>query len=116
MANYTDPIKTRDVWSITSSATPTYNVDKYQFISITALAVAITSMTSGKSGSPVDFQELTFRIKDDGTNRAITWGADFIAKGVALPTTTAAGKLLTTTFQYDTVTAKWGCIRSVVEA
>lgn len=114
MANYTDPIKTREVYSITSSATPTVHADKYMFVSITALAAAITGVTV--TGNPVDFQELTFRIKDNGTNRAITWGSQFAAKGVALPTTTTANKLLTTRFQYDSVAAKWGCISSVVEA
>ena len=114
MANYTDPIKTKDVWYITSDAAPTISCDKYQFVSITALAAAITGVTI--SGTPVDFQEMTFRIKDNGILRAITFGSQFIAKGVALPTTTAANKLLTTTFQYDTVTTKWGCIASVVEA
>lgn len=112
--NYTDPIKTREVYTITSSATPTVHCDKYMFVSITALAAAITGITV--TGSPVDFQELTFRIKDDGNIRNITWGSQFIAKGVPLPTATAAGKLLTTRFQYDSVTAKWGCIASVVEA
>lgn len=112
--NYTDPIKTRDVWYIVSDAAPIVSCDKYQFVSITALAAAITGVTV--TGSPVDFQELVFRIKDNGTLRAIAFGSQFIAKGVALPTTTAAGKLLTTSFQYDSVTGKWGCIRSVVEA
>ncbi len=76
--NYTDPIKTRDVWPITSSATPSVHCDKYAYVTITALGAAITGVTV--TGTPVDFQELKFRIKDDGTNRAITWGSQFAAK------------------------------------
>ena len=68
------------------------------------------------SGTPTNFQKLIFRIKDDGTARAITRGSDFEAKGVALPTTTTISKVLTTGFIYDTVTSKWGCVASVDEA
>lgn len=99
---------------ITSSATPSFNSDQYGALKITAQAVAITSVTD--TGSPVDGQLLRVRILDNGTNRAITWGAQFEPVGVALPTTTAAGKRLTTTFFYDATTAKWGSIASVVEA
>ena len=83
---------------------------------LTALAVAVTSMTTNLSGTPTNFQKLLIRFKDDGTGRAITWGASFEAKGVALPTTTTANKVLTVGFIYDTVTSKWGCVASVVEA
>jgi hypothetical protein len=99
-----------------SSATPTINTDNVDAHSITALATAITSMTTNLSGTPVDFQKLIIRIKDNGTARAITWGASFEAKGVALPTTTVLGKVLTVGFIYDTVTSKWGCVASAQEA
>lgn len=103
------------VGTTTSSATPTINTDSYDAYSITAQAAAITSFTTNLSGTPVNFQKLIIRIKDDGTGRAITWGASFVAKGVALPTTTVANKLLTVGFLYDTVGAKWGCVASLSE-
>ena len=53
-----------------------------------------------------NFQKLIFRILDDGTARAITWGTDFQAMGVSLPTTTTASKVLTVGFIYDTVDSK----------
>ena len=99
-----------------SSATPTINTDNVDAHSITAIATAITSMTTNLSGTPTDFQKLAIRVKDDGTARAITWGASFEAKGVALPTTTVISKVLTVLFIYDTVTSKWGCVASVNEA
>lgn len=98
------------VTSITSSATPTINTDNCDAVTITALAAAITSMTTNLSGTPVNFQKLIIRIKDDGTARSITWGASYEARGVALPTTTVISKVLTVGFLYDTVTSKWGCV------
>lgn len=104
------------VTTIASSATPTINTDNCNCVTITALAADITSMTTNLSGTPVNFQKLMIRIKDNGTARAITWGAKFEAVGVALPTTTVISKRLTVGFIYDTVTAKWGCVASVQEA
>ena len=104
------------VGTTTSSATPTINTDNYDAYSITAQAAAITSFTTNLSGTPVNFQKLIIRIKDDGTARAITWGTSFEAKGVALPTTTVISKVLTVGFIYDTVTSKWGCVASAQEA
>lgn len=97
------------VGSTTSSATPTINTDSYDAYSITALAAAITSMTTNLSGTPTNFQKLQIRIKDDGTARAITWGASFQDGSVALPTTTVLGKVLNVGLIYDSVDAKWTC-------
>lgn len=107
---------TSRVTTIVSSATPAINTDNCDAVTITVLAVAITSMTSSLTGTPTNFQKLLFCIKDDGTPRAITWGASFIAKGVGLPTTTVAGKLMTVGFIYDTVAATWGCVALSQEA
>lgn len=93
-----------------SSATPTINTDNSDAHSITALATAITSMTTNLSGTPTNFQKLTIRLLDNGTGRAITWGASFEDNGAVLPTTTTANKLLTVGFVYDTASSKWGCI------
>lgn len=105
-----------EVTTISSSATPLINTDLCDAVSITALAVAITSMTSGLSGTPVNFQKLLIRFKDDGTGRAIAWGAKFEARGEALPTTTVASKVTTVGLIYDTGSAKWGCVAVAQEA
>jgi len=107
---------TKRVTTITTHATPTINTDNCDVVTITALGEAITSMTSGLSGTPTNFQTLIIRILDDGTGRAITWGASFAAKGVALPTTTTASKLLTVGLIYNTVTSDWECVASSEEA
>lgn len=107
---------TKRVTTITSSGTPTINTDNCDVVTITALAAAITSMTTNLSGTPTNFQPLIFRILDDGTARAITWGSKFQAMGVALPTTTTISKVLTVGFLYDTVDSKWGCVAVADEA
>jgi len=103
------------ITTIVSNANPTINTDNCDAVTITAQAADIASMTTNLSGTPVNFQKLIIRIKDDGTARAITWGAKFVAKGVALPTTTVISKLLTVGFIYDTVATTWGCVASVQE-
>lgn len=112
---YKTPGVTR-VTTTTSSATPSTNVGACDLHTITALAAAITSMTTNLTGTPNNGDRLLFRIKDNGTARAITWGASFVAEGVALPTTTVISKVLTVGFIYDSVKAAWGCVASAQEA
>jgi len=107
---------TKRITTITSNANPTVNTDNCDCVTITAQGEAIASMTTNLSGTPTNFQTLVYRILDDGTGRAITWGASFQAMGVDLPTTTTANKVLTVGFIYDTVDAKWGAVASVEEA
>lgn len=111
----TDSIPAR-VTTITSSSTPTVNTDLCDAVTITALAAAITSMTSGLTGTPKNFDMLLFRIKDNGTARAITWGASFAAAGASLPTTTVLSKVLHALFIWDSVAAKWCCLSTSQEA
>ena len=104
------------VTQIASSATPVIDTDTCDFVDITALAAAITSMTTNLSGAPTNGQRLTIRIKDDGNSRAITWGASFENIGGTLPTTTTPGKRHTVQLIYDTTALKWGCVAAVTEA
>lgn len=104
------PIGAR-VHTATSSATPAINVGTTDEFTITALAVAITSMTTNLTGTPVDGQSLLIRIKDNGTARAITWGSSFVSSGVAtLLATTAISKTHTIALKYDAAAAKWVCL------
>jgi hypothetical protein len=104
------------VTTIASSGTPTINSDNCDMVTITAQAEAITSMTSSLTGTPNNGEMLLFRIKDDGTARAITWGASFKAFGAALPTTTVLSKTLHALFIWDSVDSKWGCLSTSQEA
>lgn len=96
-----------------SSATPTINTDNVDFHSITALAAAITSMTSNLTGTPVAGDVLIIEITDNGTARAITWGASFEASTVDLPTTTVISTKLTVGFIWNATTSKWRCVGAV---
>lgn len=100
----------------TSSATPTINTDNTDIHTITALATAITSMTTNLSGTPVNGQKLIIRIKDDGTARGITWGASFASRGATLPTTTVLGKYQYNGFIWNSTTSTWDCVATINEA
>ena len=88
---------------VTQSATPATNIDNGDIVQITALAQAITSMTSGLTGTPYDGQMIMWQITDNGTARAITWGASFSG---SMPTTTVISTMLRTLTQYNSTTGK----------
>jgi hypothetical protein len=101
---------TRRFITTTQSATPTINTDNTDIASITGLAQAITSMTTNLTGTPVAGDYMQIQITDNGTARAITWGAKFASTTTALPTTTVISTLLRVGFQWNTVAAVWQCI------
>jgi hypothetical protein len=97
--------------TVVSSAAPAINTDMVFGFAITAQATAITSMTTGLTGTPADQQSLLIRIKDNGTAQTIAWGASYVSSGVAtLPTSTVAGKTITIGLKYDAAAAKWVCV------
>lgn len=77
------------VQSVTSAATVTATSTN-DLVKITAQAAALT--LANPTGTFTEGQALLFRIKDNGTARAITYGAKFRALGVTLPTTTTISK------------------------
>lgn len=91
---------TNRVVSITSSATPEINVDNCEFFEITALAVDITSMTSGLTGTPYNRKILTICITGTAA-RTITWGPKFAATTIPLPDTTVGTAELKCTFLFS---------------
>jgi len=99
-----------------SSAAPVINTDTTDVFTITAQAEAITSMSAYLLGAPVNGQTLVIRIKDNGTARAITWGASFAAVGITLPTTTTANKLTYVGVMYNSTSNKWDALATVTEA
>lgn len=102
---------TTRVGAVASAPTPAINTDNYDQFNLTGLAVAITSMTAGLSGTPTDGQKLMIRIKDNGTARTIVWGASFIPSGsTTLLTATVAGKTHLNSYVYDAAAGKWVCM------
>lgn len=105
---FTNKRITKRFLKIASNPQPTLNTDQYDAFYITALAVNITSMTAGLTGTPTDSQELIIWIKDNGLARTITWGTGFWASAdLPLPTTTTAGFWLFMKFHYSTELGKW---------
>ena len=96
--------------TVASSATPTINTDNVDYYSITALAAAITSFTTNLSGTPTIGQTLWISIKDNGTARAITWGASFESSTITLPTTTVISTRLDVAFIWNELTSVWRCV------
>jgi hypothetical protein len=90
----------------------------YDQQAITALANALT--INADSGSPVDGQKTTFRIKDNGTGRALTWttgsAKSFRAIGVTLPTTTVANKTVYVGCIYNAADSRWDVVSVAQEA
>lgn len=83
--------KAPSVQSVTSSATvtPTFTDD---LVKITAQAAALA--LANPSGTAVPGWGIVIRIKDNGTARAISYGTQYRAIGVTLPTTTVISKTL----------------------
>ena len=97
------------VETIASSPAPSIDVDAVDVFVITAQAEAITSMTSGLVGTPVEGQRLWVRITDDGTGRAITWGSSFTG---TLLSTTLANKTHLQELMYDNVAVQWAGVHA----
>jgi hypothetical protein len=93
------------VQSVTSAATVTPNASSNDLVDITAQAVALT--LASPSGTPVNGQVIEIRIKDNGVVRAITWNAIYRAFGLALPTSTKAGKTIYASCVYNSGATKW---------
>ena len=96
-------------------ATPSMNTDNYDQFIFTGMAAAVTSMTTNLTGTPTDGDELIIRFKDNGTARAVTWGAKFVTGGGSggytdsLLTTTVINKTHILKFLYDATAAVWVC-------
>jgi hypothetical protein len=98
---------------VAQSATPAIDTDTVTDALISGLTQAITSLTTNLTGTPVAGQRLRIRFSDNGTSQLLTFGASFQAtKGVALPTTTSAGWLLFTEWEYDDVSAVWRIVQN----
>lgn len=84
-------VNTPAIQAVTSSATvtPTFANDQ---VNITAQAAALN--LANPTGTAQDGWGIAIRIKDNGTARAITYGTNYRAIGVTLPTTTVASKTL----------------------
>lgn len=102
------------VQAVTSAATVTPAGASDDMVVITAQAEALT--IANASGTPVQGQKLTIRIKDNATARAISFGTTYRAMGTALPTTTVVSKTKYLGFIYNTTDTKWDLVAAADEA
>lgn len=96
------------VTSFTSGATRTVDETTENMVTITALAVGWTGGVPG--GSPDEGDIIYYRIKDNGTIRALGFNAIYRAQagtGKALPTTTTVGRTMYIQFIYNATDTKW---------
>jgi hypothetical protein len=101
------------VQSVASAATVTAT-SLNDLVKITAQAAALT--LANPTGTFAEGQALIFRIKDNGTARAITFGANFRAVGVTLPTTTTISKTTYVGCIYNSTDTKFDVIASLTQA
>lgn len=96
----------------TTNTATAVNSDNYDQWNITALASADT--IGAPSGTPTDGQNLLFRIKDNGTARALTWNAAFRASSLlALPSTTIINKTMYVGFKWNAASSTWDMLASL---
>lgn len=105
---------TMRVQSVVSSATVTPNADNDDAVKITAQAAALT--LANPSGTPTSMQPLTIRIKDNGTARAITYGSQYRAIGITLPTTTVLSKTTYIGMIWNSDDSKWDVVGTNTQA
>jgi hypothetical protein len=105
--------KAPNVQSVVSAATvtPTFSND---LVKITAQAVGLT--LANPTGTAVPGWGIVIRIKDNGSPQTITYGSQYRAMGVTLPTTTVAGKTLYLALIYNADATKWDVVAVAQEA
>lgn len=101
------------IQTVTSSATvtPTFDDDA---VKITAQAAGLT--LANPTGTPIAMLGMVIRIKDNGTARSITYGSQYRAIGVTLPSTTVISKTLYLAMIYNSDDTKWDVLAVGQEA
>ncbi len=94
---------------ITDAATLTPNVDTTDIATVT---IAGNRTVAAPTGTPMDGQQLLFRIKQDATgSRTLTWNAIYrFAAGVPTVLTAAANKTDYVGFQYNAADTKYDAV------
>jgi len=101
-----------NVQTVTSSATvtPTFSNDG---VKITAQATGLT--LANPTGTAFEMAGMAIRIKDNGTARSISFGSQYRAIDVVLPTTTVIGKTLYIGLIYNIDDTKWDVVAVKLE-
>lgn len=97
-------VDTPKLQTVTSSATVT-PTSINDIVTITAQSTGLT--LANPKGAFAEGQSLMIRIKDNGTARSITFGSNYRAIGITLPTTTVISKTLYLGIIYNGTDSKW---------
>jgi hypothetical protein len=103
--------------AVASASTITPTAGTTNQYNVTALATPAT--IAAPSGTPIDGQKLTIRIKDDGTGRALTWtttSGAYRVIGTTLPTTTTASKTVYVGCVYNAADVFWDVVAVATQA
>jgi hypothetical protein len=99
------------VSSASSVSTLTVNSDSYDQAVLTAQAASLS--VAAPTGTPVNGQKLTIRIKDNGTAQTISWtitSGGFRVIGCTLPTTTVINKVIYVGCIYNSDDSFWDVV------
>jgi hypothetical protein len=89
--NYVNTVDSR-ISQTTSTATLTPDLNLFDAFEITAQAAGL--LIANPTGTVRNFDGFIIRVTDNGTARALSYGANYRAFGAALPTTTTIGKTI----------------------
>ena len=98
------------IQTVTSAATVTA-LSTNDYVDITAQAEALT--IANPSGTPTNFAVIVYRIEDNGTARALTFGSQFRKMAIDIPTTTVLGKILYIATCWHPVDSKWDVVNVI---
>lgn len=93
--------------TITSNTTITPSFDTADIVTVTALAANTTIANATPVTTVTQGSKFTIRIKDNGTARTLTWGAQYRSMGATLPTTTTINKTMYMGLVWNATDSKW---------
>lgn len=106
-------LRAPNIQSVTSSATVTPTFDN-DMVKITAQAAGLT--LANPTGTAIPGLGMVIRIKDNGTARSISYGTQYRAIGITLPSTTVINKTTYIAMIYNSDDTTWDCIATGTQA
>ncbi len=106
-------LRAPNIQAVTSSATVTPTFDN-DMVKITAQAAGLT--LANPTGTAIPGLGMVIRIKDNGTARSISYGTQYRAIGITLPSTTVINKTTYIAMIYNSDDTTWDCIATGTQA
>jgi hypothetical protein len=110
--SFTEGVIPRVTVTTSAAGTLSWNSLNSDIVEVTAQAEALA--IPADSGTPVNGQKIIFRLKDNGTSRALSWETaqpkSFRAIGITLPSSTIATKTLYLGAVYNSAAQRWDVI------